>query len=107
MLNHVCGVLAEAGSVDHDLKVAPELAQVVVDAGPLQHVPTEENREGDGGCDGGCDGGREMVERGHKEDEREMRERDGGEMVLRYGREGDRDRATEKKAESGAYRRRR
>ena len=47
MLNHVCGVLAEAGSVDHDLKVAPELAQVVVDAGPLQHVPTEENREGD------------------------------------------------------------
>ena len=46
MLNHVCGVLAEAGSVDHDLKVAPELAQVVVDAGPLQHVPTE-NREGD------------------------------------------------------------
>ena len=48
-----------------------------------------------------------MVERGHKEDEREMRERDGGEMVLRYGREGDRDRATEKKAESGAYRRRR
>ena len=34
-------------------------------------------------------------------------ERDGREMVLRYGREGDRDRATEKKAESGAYRRRR
>ena len=40
-----CGVLAEAGSVDHDLKVAPELAQVVVDAGPLQHVPTDDSTE--------------------------------------------------------------
>ena len=100
MLNHVCGVLAEAGSVDHDLKVAPELAQVVVDAGPLQHVPTEENREGDREGDrreiegrwgvrwGMRWGKRDGRERGHTEDEREMRERNGGEMGERWERDG-------------------